>query len=228
MSFYWGPKIVTDGLILYIDPANSKCYPGSGTNLYDLIDSNNITLSNESIGTATTNLLQFDVVDYEYGVFNNLITINKNNGSFSVWVYSNGDYTSEYDNRGTILSHTSHGNMQLVFHDNSTSTNYRLEGETNDNGNYYCQTAFIYEKNTWYHIHINFDNSTSYTYVNNELADTKAITNDLSLSRIGGKSNSIIECRQLLNGFIGPISIYNRSLSDNEILQNYNAQKGRF
>lgn len=36
MSTKCGPNIITDGLVLYLDAANSKSYPGSGTVWYDL------------------------------------------------------------------------------------------------------------------------------------------------------------------------------------------------
>jgi hypothetical protein len=31
MSIFAGPKIVEDGLVLYLDAANEKSYPGNGT-----------------------------------------------------------------------------------------------------------------------------------------------------------------------------------------------------
>jgi hypothetical protein len=31
MAFNYSPKIVTDGLVLYLDAANRYSYPGSGT-----------------------------------------------------------------------------------------------------------------------------------------------------------------------------------------------------
>lgn len=36
MGINYSPKIVTDGLVLYLDAANPKSYPGTGTTWYDL------------------------------------------------------------------------------------------------------------------------------------------------------------------------------------------------
>jgi hypothetical protein len=36
MAFNYSPKIVTDGLVLYLDAANPRSYPGTGTTWYDL------------------------------------------------------------------------------------------------------------------------------------------------------------------------------------------------
>ena len=47
MSYHNGPKIVNDGLVLYLDAANSKSYSGTGTTWTDLSGNlNNATLVN--------------------------------------------------------------------------------------------------------------------------------------------------------------------------------------
>jgi hypothetical protein len=40
MAVFAGPKIVENGLILYLDAANEKSYPGSGTTWFDLSGQN--------------------------------------------------------------------------------------------------------------------------------------------------------------------------------------------
>ena len=46
MSYKYGPSIVTDGLVFYVDSGNDKSYPGTGTTWSDLIGSNDGTLTN--------------------------------------------------------------------------------------------------------------------------------------------------------------------------------------
>ena len=36
MAFRYSPKVVTDGLVLAVDAANKKSYPGSGTTITDI------------------------------------------------------------------------------------------------------------------------------------------------------------------------------------------------
>ena len=36
-----GPNIVTDGLVFYVDAANQKSYPGTGTTVNDLTSNQN-------------------------------------------------------------------------------------------------------------------------------------------------------------------------------------------
>ena len=81
MAFNYSPKIVTDGLVLYLDAANPKSYPGTGLTWTDLSRGNkNFTLDsgivwnsagyfnlannvgatyNSSISTSTTSTLVF-------------------------------------------------------------------------------------------------------------------------------------------------------------------------
>ena len=53
MAFRYSPKIVTDGLVLSVDAANKKSYPGSGTTWYDL--------SGNAINGTLTNGPTFDI-----------------------------------------------------------------------------------------------------------------------------------------------------------------------
>ena len=46
MSYKFGPSIVTDGLVFYVDAANENSYPGSGTTWTDLAGSDDGTLTN--------------------------------------------------------------------------------------------------------------------------------------------------------------------------------------
>ena len=36
MAFFHSPKLVTDGLVMYVDAANPRSYPGTGSTWYDL------------------------------------------------------------------------------------------------------------------------------------------------------------------------------------------------
>ena len=49
MSVYGGPDIITDGLVLYLDAANSKSYIGTGILWNNLASSGSITLNNGQV-----------------------------------------------------------------------------------------------------------------------------------------------------------------------------------
>ena len=65
---YTGPHIITDGLILALDAASPKSYPGSGTTWYDLTtNSLDATLYNGvSFSTNKQGTMVFDGVN-DYG-----------------------------------------------------------------------------------------------------------------------------------------------------------------
>ena len=64
MAFHHSPNIVTDGLQFYIDAANPKSYPGSGTTWYDLSGND---FDAPSVGSpaydSTTRSFSFDGTD---------------------------------------------------------------------------------------------------------------------------------------------------------------------
>ena len=65
MALYHSPLVVTDGLVLYVDAANRKSYPGSGTTVYDLSGyGNNGTLINGvTFNTSGVGCFRLDGVD---------------------------------------------------------------------------------------------------------------------------------------------------------------------
>ena len=65
MGIFRGPNIVRDGLVLALDTASARSYPGSGTTINDLSGSNlNGTLvGNISFLTDNSGILDFDGVD---------------------------------------------------------------------------------------------------------------------------------------------------------------------
>ena len=70
MGLGHSPRIVTDGLVLCVDAANARSYPGTGTTWTDLKGSINGTLANnasfdaENGGSITLTGLMIHVVLY--------------------------------------------------------------------------------------------------------------------------------------------------------------------
>lgn len=84
---------------------------------------------------------------------------------------------------------------------------------------------------TWVYIAGTWDGESAKIYINGALANTatppSTLTIDyssVSLSGIGGNGAGT----NRWEGQIGPVQIYNRALTPNEVLHNFNALKGRF
>ena len=88
MSYHNGPRIVTDGLVIYVDAGNSKSYPGTGTSWYDISGSGNDGTLINDVGFNSDNggSLVFDGVnDYvNCGSISSQFTANV---TAETWIY---------------------------------------------------------------------------------------------------------------------------------------------
>ena len=255
MATNYNPKIVTDGLVLCLDAANTKSYPGSGTSVVDISrHGRDATLANgAAINTGFDGVVSFvfdgtnDHATFSTSV-NSVISQHKD-CSFSVWVRIHDDA----DN--TIIAHPKlHGNSPFIlwydFEQTGTvgntggsdiggGTDKVLSVMVTDSGS---EFRFTTEDNVlqnmngllpWYNICVVLDpsNNKFYTYVNGKL---KALFNSSSCDGIKSSSSNFdlgsgtLSGSSTLNGNIAQFSVYSKALSETEVIQNYNALKGRF
>lgn len=236
-----GPNIITDGLVLCSDAANSKSYPGSGTSITDLSGNGVVgTLTNgptfnstEALGTITLDGLN-DYIDF---------------GNVSV---ANFDYNDAFSYE--IWLRTTVNTTAYIMGKNESSGNYRgvevtYRGNTEvgkigfliRNTNSFSNRIFVstvnntYNDNNWHHIVGTYDGSGTASGMNiiiDTVNDTTIVnTGDIS----GGITNTQKLCIGSRNGVanyqpgtFGVFRIYAKELSSAEITQNYNALKPRF
>jgi hypothetical protein len=231
MSNQYGPKIVTDGLILCLDAGNSKSYPGTGITWTDLSgNGNNGTLTNGP--TYSSNNKGGIVLD---GV-NDYINVSDSNSltstsalTINCWVKAtvfNGPYSSII---GKGISDVDEEYCLVI------ASSYLYFDVGNQYGPY-TQPSFTFNANIWYNIccvHSRTSGSSSLLcYVNNvflsntTFSPTVTPVNNAHPVSIGSRLYN--SPNGMFNGTIAQVSIYNRALSSAEIQQNYNALKGRF
>jgi hypothetical protein len=101
MASIGGPNIVTDGLVLALDAANTKSYPGSGTVWKDLSgNGNNGTLINgPTFDTGNLGSIEFDGVD-DWTSFGNILNTGTSDFTISAWVKSTSTATG--NNNGIV------------------------------------------------------------------------------------------------------------------------------
>ncbi len=236
MAVAYNPSIITDGLVLYLDGANLKSYPGSGTTWNDLSGNNNNasmvntpTYSNLKNGAFT-----FDGVGTNYFDLDSKSSlVNVNAGTVGGWVRYN-DLNSDSTNYvfvsyggnayggGFILQHTGLGGATLRLE--LLAWGGSIIGAPRANIDKVTALPFqgqdIYMIGTW-------TTSEVKLYINGELKATVSTNaaipsrSTLRISSEGGRSRGV-------NGNVYNCAIYNRALSQQEILQNYNATKGRY
>jgi hypothetical protein len=91
MSFHYSPKIVTDGLVLYLDAANTKSYVGSGVTIRDLlgISSAGTLINGPTYSSAFGGYLNYDGAN-DYNTISNLNPLNLTFiVTFSMWCRMN-------------------------------------------------------------------------------------------------------------------------------------------
>jgi len=238
---FTGPNIVTDGLILHLDAANVKSYPGSGTAWYDLSgNENHCTLYNSPTFTNSTLLLD-GVNDYVKSTG----TLDLS-GTDAVTIL----YFLKLTSYGTAikilheLSTNFNGRTDSFvasFSDNSAGQNYEvftsIKGNTGYNISAYDKT--LVNDLAWHHHSVEHNMSRtgkeSILYSDGQLSvPLTSLTNTYNNNNTGtfGNQPLYIGSRAGTQFFspmsIGNVLLYNRALSAEEVLQNYNATKSRF
>ena len=213
MAAHGNPGIVTDGLVVCLDAGDKNSYPGSGATWTDLSPNrsectlyNSPTFSEDHFIFDGTNSVSIDEFQTQTGV---------NQYTWNLWVKSPSSVTS-YD----MIMSTDYSYLYLAFY---------LSKITFDSNLTLTNRFFDYSASTWYHLVVCVDGvaDTTKCYVNasEEHSDVAADTLDGHRLWVGKWYDGN---HHLVNGNIGPVQIYNRALSTDEVLQNYNATKSRF
>jgi hypothetical protein len=219
MSYANGPKIVTDGLALYLDAGNSKSYPGSGNTWYDLKSSYNATVAG---GSPTYSSINGGVLTFNGTSDYMLIPDPGSLGNFTIscWVYP---LLSSTGGAPSIIAsvYPSKVNFQITYFNNQTV----YAGIYNAG---WALTSNVSASQGWQNLVLTYNGSSMILYRN-----TVAIANvSTSISAQSSGSGIRIGRRwdfgDYWNGYISSVRIYNRALSSDEITQNYQATKGRF
>ena len=209
------PNIVTDGLVLNVDAGFVGSYPTTGTTWYDLSgNSSDVTLLNgPTFNMSGGGAILFDGSDDDSNI--SFSQISSDSGSIEVWVTRESETTNAF-----------------VFSKVGASTNRYYLRQPSPNtldavrGNPLVNTSFgTINVNTFYHLTMVWDSSTVYAYTNGILNSSISYTNpgtNISDGQLAaGPGNN-------MNMNLSIFKMYNRTLSAEEVLQNYNATKGRF
>lgn len=225
MSVNYNPVTPTDGLVLCIDPSNPRCYPGSGTTVFDLSgNNNNGTLTNGAsvVNTRGGRALDFDGIDDYVSVANKIPTT----GEFTLSAFIKTSQVSE-------------GN--LFSNNNSQSGRFDLKATSLSGGIYvpllfingspnvlmYATTAI--NDGNFHHVSVTRNAVNLFAiYVDGKQENTT--TNSVSIDTT---TNYRIAARpadntQNFNGQLDDIRIYSRALTPAEIRQLFESKRGKY
>ena len=219
MGSQYNPSIVNDGLVMALDAANKKSYPGSGSAWNDLSQINwNGTLTNSGWSYSNDYITIPDNTSYvDFGTSSNLPT---GDMSAFLWVYPL-DFNSTWN---ILIRRWETGNTDFHLSIKNNS-GYHLNMYTTGNSDLDGNT--VIELNNWYNLGFTLVNNGTLTFYVNGVADgthssvsrtAKTVAMDMGDKRSGYGQN----------GRYAIASIYNKALSASEVLQNFHALRGRF
>ena len=224
MGLAHSPRIVTDNLVLALDAANTKSYPGSGTNVSDLSGNGyDFTMTNGATTNATNGgVFSFDGSD-DYLNTTSIPSSFWNSGSWTVSLWAYFDAVDKGSDNSMIGHGTNTQNQGLHLTERSQRVYFGFY--SND-----FNTGQILNATTWYNIVWTFNYSTKakrvFVNTNDEGGDgTTGYSGTSNDTRIGNVTYSAVGD---MDGFLSNIMFYNKVLTDTEIKQNFNALRGRY
>jgi hypothetical protein len=221
----YNPSIVTDGLVLCLDAANRRSYPGTGTTWTDLSgNGNNGTLTNgPTFNGANGGGIVFDGTNDRVN-FSSFITGIENYHTIETSIYRSGNGINW---PRFFINATVNTSVVVTQYNTTTGVLYRLRsGSTNYD---YALPEGTLVNNKWVLLSFSYDGSTMRAYVDGVEYGSGSVKNvtvntaSSGIANIGGDSTVSV-----LDGKIGYTRIYNRPLTLQEIKQNYNATRGRY
>jgi len=227
-----GPNIVTDGLVLYLDAANPASYVSGSTAWRDISrGGNNGTLVNGPVFSSTNGgSIVFDGVN-DLVTVPDASTLNTTSGTINVWFSNQGTYTTTSQAAEIINKHLAAGSFNgYGITLNNISGSIKFGGYIkNATTNYSLTSESTTLPSVWYNVTLTYQtNDQLILYINGVFSISRSIgslnTNTQPL-RIGTSNDTFW---LPFNGKVSTAQIYNRALSAQEVLQNYNSTKTRF
>ena len=233
MGTYSGPPSASDGLVLYLDAANSASYSGSGNTWYDLSgNSNKATfVDSPSFQSAPQSFFNFDGSN-DYMTIVRSSSMSPTSGlTQEVWFnFTTIPSTTVFIG---LQYGTKSNNTYALFKDSST-----LYGGVNTSGSFSAigiGTSYM-SGNKWHHFVHTYDGSAQKLYLDGVLLNSASITGSIQYGVgntrviISGDDNNGYNSgtSAFHNGKINQIKIYNRALTSDEITRNYNSSKKRY
>lgn len=222
-----GPYIITDGLELCLDAANSKSYPGSGASWIDISrNGRNVSLINDPGFTANNGGgIVFDGIN-DRGTYSSALADSPL--TYEVWT-------------NAVASSNAADGFAYILHNNSsgtaTGTSYMTIGIDSSNkyyaalnGRFTAMASDVTPNNSnIVQIILTWNGETQKMFINSILKASEALAttpnNFSETTSIGDYRNSTY---RMIQGNIYIIKLYSIALDEQQIQNNFNSLKARF
>jgi hypothetical protein len=221
---YYGGPIVTNGLVYAIDAGNLVSYPKSGTAVYNLTGSITSTLTNgPGFSSVDGGTWTFDGTDdYILVSSNGFGTFNSQTYTVEAWVNP-----SSVDTDRVIFSYDFTSHVQPYYAIQLRIINPGAVFLAWNDGSGYQQlftSNNVVAPNQWYHIVAIYESGRQQIFVNGILLASSTATDTITFYNQPvwvGRANY----GGYFEGDISVVRYYNKALTADEVLQNYNATK---
>ena len=237
MATEYNPRIVTDNLVFFLDAANTKSYPGTGTTWTDMMGTNNGTLTDGptfSSDNGGSIVFDGDNDDVELGSIDSSNVLSLNDpagGGLTISVAIN--WTQAGDNHPRIFNKSDGGNgvngwTLYINRSGSAVGTLRLRV---DNSSYTLASSSNVTPATWEiwtFTHVDATNGAWVCYRNGISNASGTQTYSIPTTTTNAQIGSWHSTAREFKGQIPFVMVYDRALSAVEVKQNFDAFKGRF
>lgn len=225
MGISAGPDMIQNGLVLALDAADRNSYISGSTTWTDISGNNNngTLINGPTFNSANQGSIVFDGTnDY---VSTAGINLTLNEFTIATWLFVTepqpNDYSSIVFSRGAVVT-------GLHFLGIASGGNGYKLSYTHNGGGYTWAGAPSVTPSVWNNVTLIFRTTGAFFYINGQFLASNLVsipaTNLLALQI--GRDSSVFG--RYYKGNLANTLIYNRALSAQEVLQNYNATKTRF
>jgi hypothetical protein len=238
MTVEAGPNIVNNGLVLALDAANTKSYPGTGTTWTDLSgNSNTGTLTNgPTYSSANNGSIVFDGVN-DYTQFGDILNLGTNNLTINIWARPTALAVNNYN---FIVSKSLAGaqnyryafgffnGLMTQFIQGNGGSDVEPRGSTPVSLNTWSMFTFVVTRNSSVTMYLNgnLETLTGSSTVSQWNGLNFQSSNPFRVGSYTAINNSGVSLP--FSGNISNVQVYFRSLTQAEITQNFNALRGRY
>jgi hypothetical protein len=248
------PPIIYDGLVFCVDAGNPKSYPGSGVTWFDIGgsgSSNGALTGGPTYSSSSGGIIVFDGTD-DY-VRTGFTYQNNSSYTMSCWIKTANTQNQRcglMGFRNALFDNTSWSQTQLyITGDNDagssgnrlsfSSFNYNSTTQVYSSFRNIDETSSIVTTATWKNIIITSDSVSDILYIDSVLVGQNISSPSPTRTTVapfivGGAGNwspgsplSML-AGYYFNGSIALVSFYNRSLTSEEVLYNFNFSRTRF
>jgi surface protein len=210
--------IVTNGLVLNLDPGFTPSYPKGGTSWYDISSggNNGALINGTSFNEIGGGSMVFDGIDDYISTTYSGIT-GTNPRTISIW------FRPEITQNKNLLGYGTGNTMRMwdvILYDGLVGVHLYTSG---------AEAGTPYTVGVWQNIVFTFTYPTITSYMDGVFKATYTNSNiNTGTDNLLSIARGVFAAYYYYNGSMGPIQIYNRSLTAQEVLQNYNAMKNRY